>query len=424
MMRFPRSFRQPPQTWIAVFAALVCGGFLSTCLADGKVQPPRNYTGSLEEKGQEAVIIFNRGEKAGESTEDLILKIQVEGKTEDFAWIVPFPNPPKTKKEDPAIFKELFDYVQARRSRPKFKGEGGALGAKPAAEATDNKDVEVISREIVGSYEVTVVKENTKGKLNGWLTENEYQPLEGADDVLDFYREKNYVYACIKVSKAKLGQAHGTSVDLHPLRFTFNTGGLDGVYFPMKLTGLQSKPFNVNLYVFFRFWLNDDLNKFGYTHRGFQLYHRDWDTDQCVANGGKAYTNPASDPFLKNFAGRLTNTTKLLQKLHPGEKYYLTNVQAYGLKPADVREWSDDLWMFPYYTNRRFVPFDARPKGAASAAWPKLSVNENGEEAEAVSSWGIPYKVWWVTGGIAGGLFLGYLAAWLMFRRQGPESVV
>ena len=86
-------------------------------LADGKVVPPRQYTGSLEERSQEAIIIFHGAEKAGEATEDLILKIEVEGDATEFAWIVPLPNDPKIAKEDPQLFRELFNYVQARTRR-------------------------------------------------------------------------------------------------------------------------------------------------------------------------------------------------------------------------------------------------------------------------------------------------------------------
>lgn len=402
-----------------VFAMILFVGTLSSAVfADGKVVRPREYNGSLEETAQEAIIIFEGSEEEGQATEDLILKIRVAGQTNEFAWVIPFPNPPKAEREDAAIFKELFDYVQARRVRITSKGAFGGVDGAAAPKSQESKDVEVISREIVGSYDVAVIKENTQGKLNGWLEENGYQPLEDAEDVLTFYRDKGYCYACIRVSDAELGQAHGNEVDLHPLRFTFQTGGQDGIYFPMKLTGLQSVPFDVNLYVFYRFWLNDDLNQFGYLNRGFHLYHRDIDTRDCIPNGGKAYSNPESDPYLKGYASRLTHTTKLMQKLHPGQKYYLTNVQANGLKPADVRAWKDDLWMFPFYTNEKFVPHDARPGKAASAAWPEVSITEEGEDADAVASLGIRREVWWVTGGIVGGLVIGFFAAWFVFRRQ------
>ena len=337
----------------------------SFALADGLVRKPRDYRGSLEERGQEAIIVFQEGKENGEATEDLILKIRVEGEAKNFAWIVPFPSEPKIAKEDPKLFFELFTYVQSRQVR---KGAmSGAKGAPGRAATAEAKSVEVISRQVVGEFDIAVVRETKSGGLNPWLEKEGYQTLENADDVLDFYRKKNYVYACIKVASAAL--AKEKEIESHPLRFTFTTGGRDGIYFPMKLTGLQSKPFDVNLYVLYRFWLNDKLSKYGYQHRGLGLNYRDWDSPQCEPNGGKAYSLPEEDPFLKGYGRIFPTVTKLCQKLHPGEKYYLTNIQAHALKPDDVRAWPDDLWLFPYYTNRDFVPYDAREGGPAAGAW-------------------------------------------------------
>ena len=348
----------PSKTARIVIALLALS---APALADGLVRKPRNYQGSLEERGQEALIIFQEGSDKTKATEDLILKIRVAGEAKSFAWIVPFPNEPKIGKEDPKLFQELFAYVQAKQTP---KGMSGAKVAAGAARTTaEPKSVEVISRQVVGDFDIAVVRENEAGGLNPWLEKEDYQKIENADDVLDFYRKKKYVFACIKVASEAL--AKDKEIDSSPLRFTFSTGGRDGIYFPMKLTGLQSKPFDVNLYVLFRFWLNDKLSKHGYRHRGFELSYRDWDSPQCEPNGGKAYSLPEEDPFLKGFGRIFPSVTKLCQKLHPGEKYYLTNIQAYGLKPEDVRAWPDDLWLFPYYTNRDFVPYDAREGGAA-----------------------------------------------------------
>lgn len=351
-------------------------------LADGKVVPPRDYTGSLEERAQEALIVFHSSETPGQAKEDLILKIQVSGQADRFAWVVPLPSEPDIGKEDPKLFSELFAYVENRR-RLERKSEG-AHGGKSAPAAEEARPVEVLSRQTVGEFDVAVVRENESGGLNPWLEREGYQPLAGAEDVLDFYRQKGYVYACMKVSAEAL--AKGGQIESHPLRFTFSTGGRDGIFFPMKLTGLQSEPFDVNLYVLYGAWLNDKLSKFGYQHRGFSLRYRDWDSPQCVANAGKSYSLPAEDPFLKGFAGQIPTVTALCQKLHPGEKYYLTNIQASGLKPSDVRAWSDDLWLFPYYTKRGMVPYDARAGGVATAAWPGESDEGADEFIENESS--------------------------------------
>jgi len=336
--------------------------------ADGEIVPPRDYKGSLEERAQEAIIIFQGSEQPGEATEDVILKIHVEGHVETFAWIIPFPTEPTIEKEDPRLFTELFDYVEARRASLYSKKKGSKFdGAEGEAVPLDEK-VEVLSRKVVGSFDTAVIREKVAGALNEWLDKEGFQTLPDAEDVVGFYRRKGYVFACIKVSQAEIDK--DKVVESHPLRFTFKTGGRDGIFYPMRMTGLQGKPFDVNLYVFYRAWLNDRLSRYGYVHRGFSLHHRDWDTRACTPNAGKAWSDPEGDPYLRSMAGRIPTVTKLFQKLHPGARYYLTNLQARRMVPAEVRQWPDDLWLFPYYTNRRFVPFDARPGGPASEAYP------------------------------------------------------
>ena len=108
------------------------------------------------------------------------------------------------------------------------------------------------------------------------------------------------------------------------------------------------------------------MSRFGYRHRGFRLRYRDWDSPKCVANGGKSYSLPEEDPFLASAAYLLPKTTKLFQKLHPGNTYYLTNIEARGMKPEDVRQWSDDLWLFPYYTDRSMVPNEVNGTSAST----------------------------------------------------------
>jgi len=332
--------------------------------ADGKIIAPRGYKGSLEESAQEAILIFHSSAEAGEATEDLILKIQLTGHPEQFAWVIPFPREPRIAKEDPVLFRELFDYVETRL-RSMHKSKGAKLDAAEARpEAVPG--VEVLSRKVVGSYDTAVVREKAAGALNAWLEQEGFQTLDDAEDVIGFYRQKGYVFACIKVSAEQVEKER--PIESHPLRFSFKTGGRDGIFYPMKMTGLQTAPFNVNLYIFYRAWINDGLNRYGYVHRGFRLHYRDWDTRECKPNAGKTWSAPAVDPFLRGMAGRIPAVTGLFQKLHPGERYYLTNIQANGLKPADVREWADDLWVFPYYTDRAFTPYDARPGGPSAAS--------------------------------------------------------
>ena len=352
---------------LGLVAVLVAGLGSQWARGDGMLVRPKDYKGSLEERAQEALILFHAGDETRPATEDLILKIRVEGDTASFAWVVALPDEPTTAPEDGKLFEELHRYVQTQLSRAKAARSVKSTEAK-SAPAPAGAAVEVISRKDVGSYDVAVVREKEPGTLNTWLVDNGYRRVEGADDLFEWYRKKNYVFACVRVND--VAREKGAEADLHPLRFTFATGGRDGVYFPMRLTGLQSSRFDVNLYVLYGKWLNDQLNGFGYTNRGFTLSWRDYDSPQCEPNAGKRWSDPGHDPYLASFAHLVPEVVKLCQKLHPGERYYLTNLRAFGLDPIHVRAWPDDLWLFPYYTDPRTIPQDARKDGPASAAYP------------------------------------------------------
>jgi len=346
-------------------------------LADGKIVIPQDYKGSLEESAQEAIIIFTGKADEGKYNEDLILKISVVGEAKSFAWIIPFPNTPQIAQEDNKLFEELFEYIE-NRSVYRNKLSKSTDDAKEA-EGIADAPVKLIKREIVGSFDISVVLEQVPGTLNTWLGDNGYQPLENSQDVVGYYSRKGYVYACIKVSEAELKKDE--PVDIHPLRFSFDTGGKDAIYFPMKMTGLQNDPFSINLYVFYRAWLNKNLNKFGYVHRGFNLKFRDFDTRECKPNAGKLYSTPDEDPYLRNFSYMIPTVSKLFRKLHPGSRFYLTNIQSDGkFDPSEVRDWVDDLWLFPHYTDISLVPYDVRDNGIASGAYPGIkSVNNTGQ---------------------------------------------
>ncbi len=108
----------------------------SQAAADGLVIPPRDYQGSLEERAQEAIIIFHGSNEAGKATEELILKIQVHGEAPNFAWVVPFPSEPQIAKEDAALFSELFAYVEAKRYSTRKKGKREGACQQPTARLT------------------------------------------------------------------------------------------------------------------------------------------------------------------------------------------------------------------------------------------------------------------------------------------------
>jgi hypothetical protein len=389
-----------------LFVSLV---WTSCVWADGKVVRPRDYHGSLEELAQEAIIIFQPGTEQQSAVEDLILKISVTGATNQFAWVIPLPKVPETTVESPALFQELFNYceLKSRSTSPKT----AMPGTDAKSEAPKVAEIKVIKTEVAGSFLIETVRPigniGVAQALNRWLVEQGYQPLEQADDVLNFYQRKNYVFACIRVNDAAL--RGDVPVEITPLRLRFNTGGRDGIIFPMKLTGLQAANFNVNLYVFARSWINNNLNQFGYEQQGFRLNFRDYDSSTCIANSGKWFANPTADQYLKPLAESIPNVTRLMQRLYPEGRFYLTKLSAYQLNPIDVRHWADDLWLFPYYTNTAFVPYDVRAAGPAAIAWPGQFRADTDYNYYGPMTWFI------IVGCL---MFVVMLVTWIIFRRR------
>src|SRR5881227_465766 len=94
-----------PLISVVVVVCLLIGACTSAARADGKLFAPRSYAGSLEERSQEAIIIFTNDKSVERSGfEHLILKLTVEGGVDNFAWVVPFPSEPKVEKEDGKLF--------------------------------------------------------------------------------------------------------------------------------------------------------------------------------------------------------------------------------------------------------------------------------------------------------------------------------
>jgi hypothetical protein len=64
---------------LLMFGSIALFGSTTAMTPDGKVVPPRNYKGSLEEKAQEAIIVFHSSNERGSAVEDLVSKISVPG---------------------------------------------------------------------------------------------------------------------------------------------------------------------------------------------------------------------------------------------------------------------------------------------------------------------------------------------------------
>ena len=316
------------KTVLRGLAVLAIAGLCVASFPDGTFVPTyeeREYEGSLEQKAQEAVIVYKDG------VEDLILKVTYRGKPKDFAWVMPLPSVPEISRANAELFLELFAYVE--RSIARDEGWSYRWGKSKEATEEGARGVEVIARKTVGSYETTTVKETTKGALNEWLKTNGYVELKGAENELEHYRRLGWVFVAVKVRDALAAQE---AADLHPLRFQFRTREEDAMVYPMKLSVFQRSPFDVNLYVFANSQINIDYDEKGVLTRGFSARYED---DSYLM---WSHSDIWEDlPMLEVRRFFLTN--------YPRERFFLTNIQARQLDPAEIREWLDDLYIYPQY---------------------------------------------------------------------------
>ncbi len=302
-------------------------GLAANAFGDGTFVPKyeeQEYEGSLEQTAQEGIIVYKDG------VEDLVLKITYQGKPQDFAWVIPFPSVPEISKESAELFAELFAYVE--HAIAKESGEK-AFGCGMKSEEEEGR-VEVIARKIVGSYETTTVKEKTKGALNLWLKENGYIELKGAEKELEHYRKLGWVFVAVKVRDAVA--AGEQSVDLHPLSFKFATEKQGEMVYPLKVSVFQKAPLDVNLYVFADSMINIDYDENGVLTKGFLPRYREGRSRRW------------SHRHVEGVSPMLT-TRRFFLRNYPHERFFLTNIQARGLKPADIRDWSEDLYIYPQY---------------------------------------------------------------------------
>jgi hypothetical protein len=410
--------------------------------ADGLLLPPVLPGGrspTLWESRQEAIIIQDIQELEAlqsRAVEDLVLKLSVQSleEVETFIWVIPFPNPPEIAPESPQVFKEIHRYVSEHaradgKLRPQAQtterregevreadtlegatresgtperetptgqhrqesGEEQVSAAPRAEEATagaprtaprDASGVEVISQKIVGTFDVAVVRALEKGALDAWLENEGFRSTRTAGkDVVEFYRKKGYVFACVTVVDVKL--AKGRTVDLPPLRFTFETGGRDGVYFPMKMTSLQTEPFDLELHIFSPAPIDENASEYGYAHRGLRREYRDGNEDGDAPREGGFWSALEEDRLWMRDDSHLPSLAELFRRVRPSGKHRLTSIRTRGVRPQALEGWPDDLWVFPRYPDADFVPFDVRPGGPAAEGWAKADPTKGEENSRS-----------------------------------------
>ena len=126
---------------------------------------------------------------------------------------------------------DLFGYLE-EATRPAAPESGGG-------EAAQAPGVDVVSRRLIGAFDVAVLRAGDSGALSRWLNENDYRVPAAASPILDRYVRRHWDFVAIKLAKGGEGS-------LKPLRISF--GARKAVY-PMELSRASQVPVSLRLYV-------------------------------------------------------------------------------------------------------------------------------------------------------------------------------
>jgi hypothetical protein len=319
----------------------------------------------VEMPDQKAIVVYD----AESRHEDLILSIGLLGgpraeqnlrqtasrtpiSEEDVAsaaWVVPVPSRPEVRVASPRWFTYLSELT-----KPEIKTEVIDVQEMVVGKEIEKgvEAVELLSREQVGAYDVSVLSANEPGALLEWLNDHGYVFPEEGGPILDTYvNEGGWYFVAARVLPGEHAYLEG---DVQPLWFSFDA---ERPVYPMRLTSLvEQHEIDVLIYVLAEHRMQIREARFRTEFAG-ELRLSSW---------------PDEDPDLKHL---LTH-----------RPYYVTKLRAVAFDPARdaedlhlVRAASDEPYrQVIYQTRYRYVRLTATPTLAAAtptlaAATPTLA---------------------------------------------------
>ncbi|MFG3287088.1 DUF2330 domain-containing protein [Streptomyces sp. NPDC048111] len=185
-------------------------------------------------------------------SEQIVMRLTVDGDAPKAAWIMPVPTRATVKLGDRALFGQLEELsAPVRRTRSYFWpregdwpfGKDRRVGdGAPAPSA--KPPVEVIGRERLGPFDVARLTASDPAALRDWLARNGFQLPPALATELRPYVEQKWEYVAIRLAPDQAGRTLRGSLD--PLSLTFAS---DRLVYPMRLSRLAKNPQTLDLYV-------------------------------------------------------------------------------------------------------------------------------------------------------------------------------
>jgi hypothetical protein len=192
-------------------AARACGGFFCTNVP-------------VDQSAER--IIFTVNEAAG--TIDAYVQINYTGSPDQFAWVVPVPNPPKVDVADIATIDELDGLTRPNYIAPPLPDD-----CPVPVPAAAGGDVTVFGQGSVGPYDYAIVGSEDPRAMVQWLRDNGYQITPAMEPLVDVYVKEQMVFLAMKLQPQKEVK------DIQPVKMTYKSSK---PMIPLRLTAVAANP--------------------------------------------------------------------------------------------------------------------------------------------------------------------------------------
>jgi hypothetical protein len=186
---------------------------------------------------EQRAFLYRQGQ-----TEHMILSVQYNGATEEFAWVIPTETQAKVDVQGGAPFHELWKATALlpRPSARSSKGEGvGAVAPQ---------GVQVLERKVAGPYDIAVLKASSGGGLYKWLRDNGFGLNQSTRNALDDYIKKDWYFVAARIRPGQKGQAQSAlrNGTIAPLHIAYKAKELS---YPLKVTAGNPGTSEIELFV-------------------------------------------------------------------------------------------------------------------------------------------------------------------------------
>ncbi|MEU9101221.1 DUF2330 domain-containing protein [Streptomyces sp. NPDC048361] len=185
-------------------------------------------------------------------SEQIVMRLTVDGNAPRAAWIMPVPSRATVKLGDRHLFDQLEEIsAPVHRTRSYFWPKDGdwpfaedrSVG-DGAPRAAAKPPVEVVGRERLGPFDVARLTATDPTALRDWLAHNGFELPQALATELRPYVDQKWEYVAIRLAPDQVGQTLGGPLD--PLSLTFAS---DRPVYPMRLSRLARTPQTLNLYL-------------------------------------------------------------------------------------------------------------------------------------------------------------------------------